>query len=185
VSITGGDWSTAGVIFLNAASFRASSVAGQERVLLPPGEPFDDTNHDGVRDPGETLVNLHYATTIGSSVASDDMLEQPIATQTGSAQSPDGEQYVRATTLQRDPSGLPILAPVNLFGVLFNSGDIVLEGDAVTYGSLVSGGSMTQRVAGADTPWVYFDERLNNGEWPPPEIAMPRTFVLLWQTSRP
>jgi hypothetical protein len=185
VVITGGDWSTAGIIYLNAASFGATAAAGVNRVLLPPGEPFDDVDHDLAHSMTETFVNLQYATTLGAGATTDDMVKLAPAAQTVSATSPDSETYVVSTTLQRDARGTPLLAPVNLFGVLFNSGDVVAEGDSVTYGSLVAGRSVTQRAAGAATPWIYFDERLNTGEWPPPEIAMPRTFVILWQTSHP
>jgi hypothetical protein len=185
VVISGGDWSTAGLIYLNAVSFQATSVRGVDRVLLPPGEPFDDTDHDFVAEPAETFVNLAYATSIGSGTSSDDMRKRSVASQIGSATSPDGETYTRSTTMQRDTKGTPVLTPVNLFGVLFNSGNIVAEGNAVTYGSLVAGRSVTQVNLGAETPWIYFDERLSTGEWPPPEIAMPRTYLLYLQTSHP
>ena len=115
----------------------------------------------------------------------DDILKQAVATQSGSAASPDGETYAVSTSLQRDPRGIPVVAPVNLFGVLYNSGDIVAEGNLVVYGSLVAGGDVVQTSAMAATPIIYFDERLNTGEWPPPEIAMPRTFITFWQTTRP
>jgi four helix bundle protein len=185
VVISGGDWSTAGLIYLNAASFQATSVRGVDRVLIPPGEPWDDVDHDLASDPNEPFVNLQYATAVQSATSADDMLKRAVASQSGRAESPDGEIYETSTTIHRDARGIPILAPVNLFGVLFNSGDIVAEGDAVVYGSLVAGHAVTQMTPGAATPIIYFDERINTGEWPPPEIAMPRTWITFWQTSRP
>ncbi|HET9480844.1 MAG TPA: hypothetical protein VFP98_03740, partial [Candidatus Polarisedimenticolia bacterium] len=184
VSISGGEWSTAGVVYLNAVSFRVASVAGVERVLIPPGEPFDDPDHDLAHAPFETWVNLRYPTSL-TGAASDLMHKDPVASQSLQARSPDGETHEASTTTLRDASGLPVASPVNLFGVLFNAGNIVAEGDAVHYGSLVAGGDVVQTTWGADTPIIYFDERLNTGSWPPPEIAMPRTFVTFWQTSRP
>ena len=142
-------------------------------------------NHDLAAGTTETFVNLAYATAIGSGTRSDDMLKRSGASQIGNATSPDGEAYTRSTTMQRDAKGTPILTQVNLFGVLFNTGNIVAEGNAVTYGSLVAGRSVTQSNVGAETPWIYFDERLITGEWPPPEIAMPRTYILYLQTSHP
>ena len=174
-----------GMIYLNAVSFAADSVGGVDRVVLPPGEPYDDMDHDGARDGLETYVNLMYGTTIGSGAVTDDIVKQSVATQNGSATSPDGERYGVATTLQRDARGLPGLAAVNLFGVLYNSGDIVAEGSMVVYGSLAAGDDVIQVSSSAPTPVIYFDDRLNTGEWPPPEIAMPRTFISFWQTSRP
>ena len=60
------------------------------------------------------------------------------------ATSPDGETYALTTTLDRDDRGLPILAPVNLMGVLYTSGEFIAEGDAVYYGSVVASGNVTQ-----------------------------------------
>ncbi|HEY3175007.1 MAG TPA: four helix bundle protein [Candidatus Polarisedimenticolia bacterium] len=185
VVISGGDWSTAGLIYLNATSFQVTSVRGVNRVLSPPAEPFDDVNHDLVPDPNETFVNLQYATAVGSATSADHMLKRAVATQSGRQESPDGEVYEMTTTLGRDGRGIPILAEVNLFGVLFNSGDIVAQGNAVVYGSLVAGRAVTHVTPGAATLIIYFDDRLNTGEWPPPEIEMPRTWVTFWQTSRP
>jgi len=185
VSITSGSWSAAGLIYLNAVSFEADSIAGTTRVLLPPGEPYDDRDHDLRYDPTEDFVNLAYATAAGTGTPSDLMLKNPVAARTMAATSPDGETYTIGTSATRDAKGSPVLAEINMFGVLFNAGDIVAEGNAAHYGSLVAGGDVVQRTWGADTPVVFFDERLNTGEWPPPEIAMPRTYVTFWQTSHP
>ncbi len=185
VRIASGAWSSAGLIYLNAVSFEADAIAGVPRVLLPPGEPFDDPDHDLRHDPGEAFVNLQYATAAGSGTPADRMIKNSVAAQSITATSPDGETYSITTSGGRDAKGTPILSPVSLFGVLYNAGDIVAEGDAVHYGSLVAGGNVVQRTWGASTPVIYFDERLNTGEWPPPEIAMPRTFVTFWQTSHP
>jgi hypothetical protein len=113
------------------------------------------------------------------------MLKRAVASQNERAESPDGEVYQTTTTLGRDDRGIPILAEVNLFGVLFNRGDVLAQGDIVVYGSLVAGRAVTQVTPGAATPIIYFDDRLNTGKWPPPEIAMPRTWITFWQTSRP
>ncbi len=185
VVISGGDWWSAGVIFLNARSFQATSLRGTPRVLLPPGEPFDDRDHDSQWDAVEATVNIRYPTSIGTGTSADDFLKDAAAIQSGAAISPDGEEYAVTTSTQRDARGIPLLAEVNHFGILYNSGDIVAEGDVVVYGSLIAGGDITQSNFGAGTLHVYFDERLNTGEWPPPEIEMPRTHVTYWQTSRP
>ncbi len=185
IVISGGTWGTAGVIYLNAASFRADGAAGSPRVVLPPGEPFDDGNHDGLRDSAEPFVNLRYATEIGSGTSAGEFFKEIAAGSSVVAASPDGESYAVTTTLDRDGRGLPILAPVNLMGVLYTSGAFIAEGDAVYYGSVLAGGNVTQPSAPSDTPIILFDERLNTGLWPPPEIAVPRTFLTFWQTSRP
>ncbi len=182
VAITGGSWSTAGLVYLNAESFLVDGTTGRPRVLLPPGEPFDDADHDGARAALEDFVNLRYPTTIGTGAATDDFLKNLIAAQSASA-SAGTAIYEEATSMQRDPAGLPLLEDVNLFGVLYNSGDIILEGDAVHHGSLVAGRDMIQRTPGAPTPTVTFDSRLDTGTWPPAEIRIPRTHITSWQSS--
>ncbi|MFQ5845587.1 MAG: hypothetical protein ACE5JG_11435, partial [Planctomycetota bacterium] len=185
VTISGGDWSMAGLLYLNAVSFQAASVRGRARVLLPPGEPFDDADHDQLHNPDEPFVNLSYPTAADTGTAADEVRKDPLAAQSVEVVCPDGATYAVRTSTGRDAGGVPLQVKVNLFGVLFNAGDIVAEGDAVHYGSLVAGGDVVQVTDGADTPVIYFDERLGTGLWPPAEIAMPRTFVTFWQTSHP
>ncbi len=185
VSIRGGAWSTAGFIYLNAFSFEVDGAGGVQRAVLPPGEPFDDADHDAVRSSAEVFVNLRYAETLDSGTALDDILKESAASQSASVTAPDGESYAVTTASGRDGRGIPILEEINLFGVVYNSGDIVAEGDAIHYGSLVAGRHVVQRTTGAPTPVVYFDDRLNTGAWPPPEIAMPRTYITWWQNSLP
>ncbi|HET6374237.1 MAG TPA: hypothetical protein VFG76_13090 [Candidatus Polarisedimenticolia bacterium] len=185
VRIAGGDWSTAGLIYLNARSFEADSIRGTSRILLPPGEPFDDRDRDGVQTSSEFHLNLRYPVSVGTGAAGDEFAREITAAQTAVAASPDGETYRVDTTMDRDLRGIPIVAEINLMGLLVNSGEIVAQGAWTVYGSLVAGGDVTQSAPGADSPTIYFDDRFNTGEWPPPEIAMPRTYITFWQTSHP
>jgi hypothetical protein len=185
VVIAGGEWSAAGFIYLNASSVRVDGAAGNARVLIPPGEPWDDADLDLAADATEAFVNLQYATTVESGSPSDEFHRHPLASATATAVSMAGEAYAVSTTSSWDPRGLPIAAPVNLFGILYNAGDIVAEGEAVHFGSLVAGGSFIQNAPGAPSPVIYYDARIGRGEWPPPEIAIPRTFVTFWQTQHP
>jgi hypothetical protein len=130
-------------------------------------------------------VNLSYATTAGTGQPSDDMVRQPLGGGTSAAVSSSGEPYAGVTTAARDAEGLPIAATVNLFGILHNAGDIVAEGDAAHFGSLVAGRSVVQSTPGAPSAVIWFDARIARGTWPPPEIAMPRTVVTFWQTQHP
>ncbi len=169
------DWNFSGFLYLNAESILIRNVVGANRVVIPPGEPFDDANRNGKYDAGETYVNLMYPTTIVTGVAGSTVEKNPAATQTGSATSPDQEFYSFTTTTGRDKQGIPVTGQVSLFGVLFNAGNVVAEGTARHYGSLIAGTSVVQLTAGADTPEILFDQRLNTGEWPPAEINFPRT----------
>jgi hypothetical protein len=141
------DWNFSGLLYMNAESIRINNVVGVNRVMIPPGEPFDDANANGKWDAGEAFVNLSYPTTVV------------------------------------DPQGIPITGQVNLFGVLFNAGNVIAEGSARHYGSLIAGTSVIQDTAGADSPDIYFDQRLNTGEWPPAEISFPRTHLTSWMSG--
>jgi hypothetical protein len=96
---------------------------------------------------------------------------------------PEGDAHRVATTPSRDPKGLPILLPVNLFGVLYNAGDIVADSDAMHFGSLLAGGNVITKTPGAASARILYDERLASGEWPPAEIAMPRTWITFWEVD--
>jgi hypothetical protein len=180
VVIENTDYNFSGLLYVNAESITIRNVAGANRVIIPPGEPFDDADGDGGYDAGETFVNLQYPTTVVSGNPGAEILKDPAAAQTANATSPDLEFYTYTTTTGRDPQGIPITGQVNVFGVLYNAGDVVAEGTARHYGSLIAGGAVVQTTAGADTPEIFFDARLNTGVWPPAEIAFPRTHLSLW-----
>jgi hypothetical protein len=180
VTIQSTDWNFSGLLYVNAESIAIRNVTGANRVIIPPGEPFDDVNGNGEYDTGETFVNLSYPTTIIQGSPGSDILKDNAAVQSATATSPDLETYSFTTTTGRDPQGIPITGQVNLFGVLYNAGNIVAEGPARHYGSLIAGTAVVQTTPGADTPEIFFDERLNTGVWPPAEISFPRTHVSLW-----
>jgi len=183
VAIENVDWNFSGLLYLNAESIRINNVAGVNRIIIPPGEPFDDANANGKWDAGEAFVNLTYPTTVVAGAPGSTVLKSPAAAQSASATSPDLEFYAFATTAGRDNQGIPITGQVNLFGVLFNAGNVIAEGTARHYGSLIAGTSVTQNTAGADTPDIFFDQRLNTGEWPPAEVSFPRTHLTSWMAG--
>ena len=183
VVIENGDWAFSGLLYVNAESITIRNVVGVNRVVIPPGEPFDDVNGNGRYDAGETFVNLMYPTTVVSGGAGSVIEKNAAANQSANATSPDLELYTFATTTGRDRQGIPITGQVSLFGVLYNAGNIVAEGSARHYGSLIAGTAVVQVTPGADTPEILFDQRLNTGEWPPAEIAFPRTHISLWVGS--
>jgi hypothetical protein len=177
------DYTFSGLLYLNAESITIRDVVGANRVIIPPGEPFDDANGNGVYDAGESFVNLSYPTTVVAGAPGSTIQKAAGAVQTANATSPDQEFYTFSTTTGRDGQGIPITGQINVFGVLYNAGNIVAEGAARHYGSLVAGTAVVQTTAGADTPEIFFDQRLNTGTWPPAEIAFPRTQLSSWQSS--
>ncbi len=180
VLIESTDWAFSGLLYLNAESIVIRNVNGASRVVVPPGEPFDDADADGLYDAGEAFANLYYPTTLVQGNPGSEITKSTGATQTGTATSPDLESYAYTTTVGRDPQGIPILAQINMFGVLFNAGDVVAEGPARHFGSLIAGHAVVRGALGAPVPEIFFDERLNTGIWPPAEVSFPRTFITLW-----
>jgi hypothetical protein len=91
-----------------------------------------------------------------------------------------GETFSGATTTSRDDSGIPILEAINWYGVIYTSGTWDAQGNGKFFGSIV-----TQRgvLGSAGTADVWFDERLIKGQWPPPELELPRTMITVWQTD--
>ena len=128
-------------------------------------------------------MNLTYPTTVVAGAPGTTILKNPVVTQSASATSLDLEFYTFTTTTGRDAQGIPITGQINLFGVLFNAGNVVAEGAARHYGSLIAGNAVVQNTAGADTPDIFFDQRLNTGEWPPAEISFPRTHLTSWMSG--
>jgi hypothetical protein len=180
VIIENTDWAFSGLLYLNAESIRIRNASGVLRVIIPPGEPFDDANANGLYDPGEVYANLLYPTSVVAGSPSSAIRKDPIATQSATATSPDLETYSYATSPARDGQGIPLTGEVNLFGVLYNAGNIDAVGPARHFGSLIAGSEIVQSSAGADAPQILFDQRLNEGTWPPAEIAFPRTHVSRW-----
>lgn len=181
VTIANAAWSFSGLLYLNAESIAIRDVTGASRVILPPGEPYDDANANGRHDPGEAFVNLRYPTSLVSGSPASVIEKDPTAVQSATATTPDLETYSAATTTGRDAQGVPFAAEVNLFGVLYNAGEIDASGAARHFGSLLSGTGVVQSDPAAGAPEIYFDERLDRGTWPPAEISFPRTSVILWR----
>jgi hypothetical protein len=180
INISGTDWNFSGLLYVNAESIGFSGVNGVNRVVIPPGEPFDDANMNGIRDTGEAYVNLLYPTTVVMGSPGSETIKDLIATQYRSETSPDLEFYSYTTTSGYDAQGIPLTGQINLFGVLYNAGNILAEGTARHYGSLIAGSAVVQASAGADSPEILFDHRLNTGLWPPAEITFPRTQLNRW-----
>lgn len=169
-------------------------------------EPFTDANANGVHDSGEAFtdtipvanggtdgvydaepwVNLDYGTSMGGGGSPPTMR---VLTNTGNdtaSVTANGITLSRTTTNGRDADGLPVSAEVNVYGVLFNSGEFSAQGNGIYFGSVVTAGGVGESFlgpGGAGNPSLYFDERLIKGEWPPPELDLPLTIVTVWKTD--
>ncbi len=186
-SLSGGTWNAAGFIYYNGDWDSSGIGGGANQVVIPPGEPWIDADNDKVVDVGE-WVNLKYPTSLSNPnnqfivVAAGD----PNGAQSATVTSTNGVVFTGATDPNaRDSAGIPFSASINMYGVLYVSGRFEATGNLVAFGSVIAKGGMHDSGAGptAGTPLVMFDERLIKGEWPPPDINLPRTTITFWQTE--
>jgi hypothetical protein len=91
-----------------------------------------------------------------------------------------GETMTYTTSTGRDDNGVPFLKQINWDGVIYTSGTWDATGNGNFFGSIVTRMGVTGSAGTAD---VWFDERLIKGQWPPPELTLPRTMVTVWQTD--
>jgi hypothetical protein len=173
------DWAGAGFIYLNAVNMNQTGIIADavNRVLFPPGEPYVDANGNRAWDPNEQYVNLAYPTTPTGTFTIDPNSGGQTATRTAVT----GESFTYTTSTGRDDQGIPLLTPINWYGVIYTSGTWDAQGNASFFGSVVTRRGVLGGTSG--TPDLYFDERLIKGQWPPPDIQLPRTMVTVWQTD--
>ena len=148
---------------------------------IPPANGGTDGSYDA-----EAWVNLDYATTMGGGGSPpQNRVLQNTGTETATF-TLGGVTTTRTTTNARDADGLPVQNEVNLYGVLYNSGAVSMQGNAVYYGSVIAAGGVGESFFGAGAagdPEIYFDERLIKGQWPPPELELPLTIITMWKTD--
>ena len=105
----------------------------------------------------------------------------------------DGDTSDDVTTDLRDPEGALINRNINVYGIMYNFGHISegygLEatGEINFYGSLMVNtafNALRSDAANASTiPHIYYDERIDRGVWPPPELKLPRVYVSFMDTD--
>jgi len=180
VSLTSADnWHGGGFIYLNAVNMNQTGISSSavNRALIPPSEPYVDANGNRRWDSGEQYVNLSYMTTGTGSATID-----PNATgQTATVATVTGESFTYTTSTAHDDQGIPILQPINWYGVIYTSGTWDAQGNGLFFGSIVTRNGVLGGTSG--TPDVWFDERLVKGQWPPDDLQLPRTMVTVWQTD--
>jgi hypothetical protein len=179
ISMTG-NWASAGFIYLNADWDSGGTGGGATRNIIAPGEPWNDADGDGIADPGE-YVNLQYPTCLTGPGC--EFVVDPNAASGGPVSGPtiDGYQDTYETTTAWDSRGLPYAATINFQGVIYVEGTVEMTGGMQVYGAMQTKHGTTAGNAG--TVDIYFDERLIKGDWPPPELQLPRTTVTFWQTD--
>jgi hypothetical protein len=178
-----GNWASSGFIYLNSR-FRTTgggAAGGAIRVLIPPGEPWSDSDGDKVADPGE-FVNLRYPTSLAGVFRPYVAGDPNNPAQVASVTSTNGVTYNYTTDPNnRDAQGLPFTDTINFQGVFYVQDTFEFQGNLSVFGALQTNRGMQTSSSG--TPDVYFDERLIKGGWPPPELNLPRVTITFYQTE--
>ncbi|MFQ5669547.1 MAG: hypothetical protein ACE5HD_03380 [Acidobacteriota bacterium] len=175
IGISGGTWTTEGFIYLNAANFTTTGAGSPpSRWIFPPGEPYIDLDNDGQFDVGEPYVNLNYASGV---FTVDQTAAQTVIADTDG----DGITETYTTTAARDVLGPPFQTPINLYGIMYTSGDYQAQGNFSYFGSVVAKGQIGPSASG--TPDYYWDDRIIQGGWPPPGLDLPRVIISRWEVE--
>jgi hypothetical protein len=169
ISISAGSYGARGFLYLNAQDFTVSGSPGRPATLTMPGEPFQDTNMNGVHDAGEGYINLNYNSL---SSVSDDIR--------GSATDDFGNSGGGPIY---NAKGKTLGTPVNalVWGVLYTSGQFDAQGNTAYVGSVVTYAG-TKSPTSAGTPDFYWDPTLKD-QWPPIGWDLPRVVITRWQTD--
>jgi hypothetical protein len=169
VSINGGTYGFRGFLYANVSNWLTTGVAGRAIDMVWPGEPFRDSNQNGVYDPGEAYINLNYKT-----ISTTDPTVQPVASGTDDF----GNLGVGPT---RNAYGPHITGQTAIiWGVLFVSGTLDAQGNATYYGSVVTKGGTANKMTG--TPDMWWDPRIKDN-WPPADWDLPRVVITRWETD--
>ena len=168
VDISANGYNVRGFLYLNANNFSVSGTPGAPVPITMPGEPFQDTNMNGVKDGGEGYINLNYNSI--ASVADD--IKGSATDDFGNAGggpiwNSKGKQIGTVDAL--------------LWGVFYTSGQFDAQGNTAYYGSVVTYAGTTSPTS-AGTPDFYWDPSLKDN-WPPIGWDLPRVIITRWQTD--
>jgi hypothetical protein len=166
IQISGGPYLFTGFLYVNMAGWDTKGLSGRPVDFIWPGEPFRDSNQNGVYDAGEGFINLNY-----NSISTTDRTVSP----RGAA----ADTYGGSVTWNK--YGPHITGETaSIWGVLYIAGVLDCSGTADYYGSVVTKGGTQDKMTG--TPDLWWDPRLLDN-WPPPSWGMPRVIITKWQTD--
>ncbi len=165
IALQGGTWGTRGFVYLNTEEFQTKGITGRAATFNSPGEPWSDTDADGVYDVGEPYINLNYST---YSALYDDFIIDTTDAYGGG--------------VMRNDKGPDVAGTAALWGILFNNGHFAATGNATYYGSVVANSGVGESSPAAGTPQLYWDESIIK-DWPPSTWELPRVMITRWETD--
>lgn len=158
IAVGGEGWSPRGMIFLNAERLHVDGVNGAPADFRAPGEPFRDTDQDGMWEEGESWIDLDYPPSLSGLIR-------------GGGGNPG-----------RDARGPVVPAEADFHGILYTTGQFVASGEATFYGTVIARSGVVQEDTGGAgaTPDLYWDASIPD-EWPPEGWSLPRVIVTGWE----
>lgn len=156
IKISGGTWGTRGFVYLNATEFQTAGVTGHDADFQAPGEPYLDLDADTFYDAGEPHVDLTYPGALTDNFT------------------------VAGTGGSYETRGPVVTDDAVMWGILYNSGEFNMTGNARYYGSVLTRTGMGGTDAG--TPEIWWDESIKTN-WPPAGWELPRVVITKWETD--
>jgi hypothetical protein len=165
IQIAGGTWGFRGFMYLNAEHFQSRGATGRNATVTVPGEPFQDKDGDGMRDPGENWINLNFndIDDFGDTFRGD-----------------DDDNFGGSVTY--NAIGPTFTDTVNLWGILYSNGRVSPTGNARYFGSVIAKSGVGDTSPAAGTAEFYWDESILR-DWPPASWDLPRVVITRWETD--
>ena len=163
IAIQGGTWGARGFFYLNSLTFQSKGVTGRAATFAAPGEPYNDTDADGVYDVGEPYINLAYPAAMSDPFVID-------------------TTDVYGGAVMRNSRGPNVAGTAAMWGILYNNGDFEATGNATYYGSVIAKSGVGEMAPAAGTPQLYWDQSIID-DWPPSNWDLPRVVITQWETD--
>lgn len=164
IQVTGGWSGFRGFLYLNADIFRINGGQAIPATFTFPGEPYFDTNTNGVRDGVEPFINLNY---------------DALTTRTTAVRASATDTYGSGATAIYNRKGKSVAGGADIWGIVYNAGQFDAQGNPVILGSMITKKGQT---ASAGTADIYWDPKLLD-EWPPSDWDLPRVVITRYETD--
>jgi hypothetical protein len=173
ISISLGGYGVQGFLYVNARSWGVAGSPGRPATFTFPGEPFRDSNENGIRESTEPYINLRYTgiTSIDDPLVVDD------------ADTYDPSVLPPATPIRTwNATGPKITHDAIVWGILYLSGKFDASGTPYYDGSVVTYAGTPTGTKTAGTANLYWDPTLTDN-WPPVGWNLPRVIITRWETD--
>jgi hypothetical protein len=172
ITISSGGYGTRGLLYVNTVLWRVAGSPGRPATFTFPGEPFRDSNENGVKDATEDYINLRYPVTD----INDPLVVDSTDTFDPSIPPPASPHVIWNAT------GPKITHDAVVWGILYVTGQFEAGGTPYYDGSVVTYAGTETGAKTVGTASFYWDPTITD-HWPPAGWDLPRVIVTRWQTD--